>query len=185
MDDALELAQSRDLDLVEVSPTASPPVCKLLDYGRFKYEQTKREREARKGQKHLVLKEIWFRPNVSIHDRAFKTKQIVHFLEDGDKVKVTVRFRGRENAHPELGRILLNKVAEDLADTATIEKPAQFEGRAITMIVAPGKSLQKQLLTATLRPAAATANGHAPAQPPPAPAAAQRSEPVREPQPVA
>ncbi|HLY67049.1 MAG TPA: translation initiation factor IF-3, partial [Chloroflexota bacterium] len=123
IEDALELAQSRNLDLVEVAPTANPPVCKLLDFGRFKYEQTKREREARKGQKQLVLKEIWFRPNVDVHDRVFKTKRIQQFLEEGDKVKVTVRFRGRELAHPERARVLLNHVAEDLQDVANIEKP--------------------------------------------------------------
>jgi len=143
IEDALELAQSRNLDLVEVAPTANPPVCKLLDFGRFKYEQTKREREARKGQKQLVLKEMLFRPNVNTHDRVVKTKRIQHFLEEGDKVKVTVRFRGREMAHPELARRVLTAVTEDLKNLANIEKPAQFEGRAMTMIVSPSKTLLK------------------------------------------
>jgi len=143
IEDALDLAQSRNLDLVEVAPNANPPVCKLLDFGRYKYEQTKREREARKSQKQLVLKEIWFRPNVDSHDRVFKTKKILQFLEEGDKVKATVRFRGRELAHPERGRRLLNQVLEDLQAYANIEKLPLMEGRAMTMIVAPGKALQK------------------------------------------
>jgi translation initiation factor IF-3 len=190
IEDALELAQSRNLDLVEVAPTANPPVCKILDFGRFKYEQTKREREARKGQKQLVLKEIWFRPNVNVHDRVFKTKKIQDFLEEGDKVKVTVRFRGRELAHPELARRVLNAVTDDLSAVANIEKPAQMEGRAMTMIVSPGKALQKLpgQAPAAAHPAAAT-NGAAPANgASPAPAVRQ-SEPVaaavRRPQPVA
>jgi translation initiation factor IF-3 len=176
IEDALDLAQSRNLDLVEVAPNASPPVCKLLDFGRYKYEQTKREREARKSQKQLVLKEIWLRPNVNAHDRVFKTKQIQRFLEEGDKVKVTVRFRGRELAHPELARTVLNYVTEDLKNVANIEKPAQMEGRAMTMIVSPGKALQKP------QPAAvgAPANGASPA-----PATASQREPVAAPQPVA
>ena len=178
IEDALDLAQSRNLDLVEVAPQANPPVCKLLDFGRFKYEQTKREREARKGQKQLVLKEIWFRPNVNVHDRVFKTKQIQRFLEEGDKVKVTVRFRGRELAHPEMGRTLLNFVTEDLKAVANIEKPAAMEGRAMTMIVSPGKALQKLLQAPTV--AGAPLNGAAPAAAPREPVAAATA-----PQPVA
>jgi len=191
IEDALELALSRNLDLVEVAPTANPPVCKLLDYGRFKYEQTKREREARKGQKQLILKEIWFRPNVNTHDRVFKTKQIQRFLEEGDKVKVTVRFRGRELAHPELARTVLGQVTEDLKEVANIEKPAQMEGRAMTMIVGPGKALQKLLagVPAAAAKAPAAPNGAAPAPRPAAPPAAAPSQPmaqqVRSPQPVA
>mgnify|MGYP001210835086 CR=1 FL=1 len=185
IEDALDLAQGQNLDLVEVAPTANPPVCKLLDFGRFKYEQTKREREARKGQKQLVLKEIWFRPNVDDHDRVFKTRQIRKFLEEGDKVKATVRFRGRELAHPELGRRLLARVSDDLEAVASIEKPATMEGRAMTMIVAPGKALQKPQLPTAVRPAS---NGSAPAPASQAAAnvsAARHSEPVRTPVPVA
>ncbi|MBV9119914.1 MAG: translation initiation factor IF-3 [Chloroflexi bacterium] len=191
LEEALELAQEKNLDLVEVAPTANPPVCKLLDFGRFKYEQTKREREARKGQKQLVLKEIWFRPNVDDHDRNFKTKQIQRFLEEGDKVKVTVRYRGRELAHPELGRTVLNRVATDLENLASIEKPATMEGRAMTMIVAPGKALQKlhqqqHPVASGARPVdaatgtAASATSTAPSEQP-----VPVSQPVRTPQPVA
>ncbi|HEX6512272.1 MAG TPA: translation initiation factor IF-3 [Chloroflexota bacterium] len=188
IEDALELAQSRNLDLVEVAPTANPPVCKILDYGRFKYEQTKREREARKGQKQLILKEIWFRPNVNSHDRLFKTKQIQRFLEEGDKVKVTVRFRGRELAHPELGRTVLNAVTEDLKTVANIEKPAAMEGRAMTMIVAPSKTVQKPAPGAQPPRPEAAANGTAASGPAPSAPPAQRqpvATPAREPQPVA
>lgn len=187
IEDALDLAQSRNLDLVEVSPTASPPVCKLLDFGRFKYEQTKKERDARKTHKQLVLKEIWFRPNVNSHDRIFKTKQIQKFLEEGDKVKVTVRFRGRELAHPELGRNVLNLVTEDLKTVANIEKPAMMEGRAMTMIVSPGKALQKPPIGTAAVKIEASGNGAGPARVAPASPAGQR-EPVaagRPAQPVA
>ncbi len=185
IEDALELAQARNLDLVEVAPNANPPVCKLLDFGRFKYEQTKREREARRGQKQLVLKEIWFRPNVNVHDRVFKTKQIQRFLEEGDKVKVTVRFRGRELAHPERGRNVLASVTEDLKAYANIEKLPQMEGRAMTMIVSPGKALQKHPAGAPAAPKPEVApNGASPT-----PSAASQREPVatpvRRPQPVA
>ena len=161
IDDALKLAQSRNLDLVEIAPSANPPVCKLLDYGRFKYEQTKREREARKSQKQLVLKQIWFRPNVNVHDRLFKTKQILRFLEEGDKVKVTVRFRGREITHPELARRVLARVTDDLSSAGSIEKPAMLEGRAMTMIVAPGKGARKPHPPAVTTGAEAARSGQA------------------------
>jgi translation initiation factor IF-3 len=182
LEDALDLAQSRSLDLVEVAPNAAPPVCRLMDFGRFKYEQTKKQREARKGTKQLVLKEIWFRPNVDDHDRDFKTKQIVKFLEEGDKVKATVRFRGRELAHVELGKNVLSKVADALEGVANIEKQPLMEGRAMTMIVAPGKALQKtHVPPAGTRPlGSAPEEGAAPAaQPRPV------SQPVRTPAPVA
>ena len=189
IEDALELAQSRNLDLVEVSPNANPPVCKLLDFGRFKYEQTKKERDARKSHKQLVLTEIWFRPNVNSHDRIFKTKQIQKFLEEGDKVKVTVRYRGRELAHPELGRNVLNAVTEDLKQVANVEKPAAMEGRAMTMIVSPGKALQKPPAGAPAARPEAPANGAQPAPAAAAPAPRTQREPVatpvRPPQPVA
>lgn len=116
-----------------------PPVCKLMDYGRYKYEQTKREREARKNQKIVELKEVRLRPKIDDHDVAFKTRHIEDFLKHGDKVKVTVIFRGREIAHPEIGRQLLETMATNLKAVANIEKPPAMEGRNMTLILSPGQ----------------------------------------------
>ncbi len=137
---ALALARERDLDLVEVSPMAVPPVCKLMDWGRFKYEQAKKENEARKHQKTIELKEIRIRPRTDEHDLGVKVRKIEEFLGEGDKVKVSVIFRGRENAHPELGRVVLDKVIAELKNVATLERPPIMEGRMITMVMsrAPG-----------------------------------------------
>jgi len=137
---ALALARERGLDLVEVSPMASPPVCKLMDYGRFKYEQAKRESEARKHQKTTELKEIRMRPRTDDHDLSVKVRKIEEFLGDGDKVKVGVIFRGREMAHPELGRHLLERVIAELKGAAVIERPPSMEGKMVSMILsrAPG-----------------------------------------------
>jgi translation initiation factor IF-3 len=137
---AIELAQSRDLDLVEVAPNVNPPVCRLLEYGRFRYEQTKKEREARKNQKIVELKEIRLRPKISEHDLESKAKRAVKFLEEGDKVKVTVLFRGRELAHPQLGRELLVEMADRLKDVAMIERSPSVEGKTMFMILAKGKT---------------------------------------------
>jgi len=139
---ALELARERGYDLVEVAPTSLPPVCRLLDYGKFKYEQTKKEREARKKQKAVYLREVRMRPKIGEHDMAFKLRIIKKLLEEGDKVKVTVLFRGREITHPELGRELLDRVAKELAPIATVEKAAAMDIRSMHMILAPGKSLK-------------------------------------------
>jgi translation initiation factor IF-3 len=137
---ALEKARELNLDLVEVAPNAIPPVCRLLDYGRFKYEQTKKEREARKNQKTVELKEIRLRPKISEHDFDSKARRAVKFLEDGDKVKVTVLFRGRELAHPELGRELLQEMADKLKDVAVVERSPMSEGKTIFMILTRGKT---------------------------------------------
>jgi len=134
---ALDMARSENVDLVEVSPMAQPPVCKILDYGRFKYEQTRKEREARKTQKTQTLKEMRLSPRMSEHDLGFKTKLIQDFLQEGDKVKVTLRFRGRENAHPEIGRTVLEEVARRLNGLGTVERLPLLEGRAMTMILSP------------------------------------------------
>jgi translation initiation factor IF-3 len=134
---ALEIARSRNLDLVEVGPTSQPPVCRLLDYGKYKYEQTRKEREARKNQKTQTLKEMRLKPNIGEHDLDFKTKLIVGFLREGDKVKVTVNFKGRQNAHPELGRQVLEEVARRLDGSGSIERSPLLEGRAMTMILTP------------------------------------------------
>ena len=128
---ALRIAEERGLDLVEVAPAASPPVCRLLDYGKFRYEATRKEREARKVRKSKVtneLREVRFRTRIGVHDRAAKTRLVKRLLDQGSKVKVIVMFRGREIAHPELGMTLLRLVAEDLADDARLERPPGFEG---------------------------------------------------------
>lgn len=137
---ALEIARDRDLDLVEVSPNAMPPVCKLMDYGRFKYEQAKKENEARKNQKTIAFKEIRMRPRTDEHDVAVKTRKIHEFLADGYKVRVSVQFRGPDMRHPEIGRKLLEGIMEDLKGLATIERTPVMEGRIMSMIVsrAPG-----------------------------------------------
>ncbi len=131
---ALALARERDLDLVEVSPMALPPVCKLMDWGRFKYEQAKRENEARKHQKTVELKEIRMRPRTDEHDLGVKVRKIEEFLAEGDKVKVGVLFRGREMAHPELGRVVLDRVTAELKSSAVLERPPIMEGKMMSMI---------------------------------------------------
>lgn len=136
---ALDAAAERKLDLVEVNPTANPPVCKLLDYGRFQFEQSKRQRESSKTQKTLTIKEIRFRPNVGEHDVFTKEKAIREFLEEGNKVKIVVRMRGRELAHPERAGFLLDALAERLKPHVT-ERPAQADARTRTMIVSPAKT---------------------------------------------
>ncbi|MGQ9676249.1 MAG: translation initiation factor IF-3 [Chloroflexota bacterium] len=135
--EALRLARERNLDLVEVAPTAVPPVCRLLDYGKFKYEQTKKEREARKHQKVSLLKEVRMTPKIDEHDLDFKSRAARRFLENGDKVKVTVRFKGRELAHPQIGRQVLEAMAEKLKGVAAVERPPAIEGRTMTMTLSP------------------------------------------------
>lgn len=138
--EALARARERNLDLVEVAPTAVPPVCRLLDYGKFRYEQTKKEREARKHQKVVLLKEVRVTPKIDEHDLDFKTRNVQKFLESGDKVKVSVRFKGRELAHPQLGRQVLEQVAERLKSVGTVERLPAMEGRTMSMIVSPIQS---------------------------------------------
>lgn len=135
--DALRMAQEKELDLVEIAPNAKPPVCRIMDFGKFKYEQSKREKEARKKQKIISVKEVKIRPNIEDHDLEVKTKNAVKFLNEGDKVKVTLMFRGRELAHAELGKQLLSRVAEITKDIATIERHPKVEGRNMIMILAP------------------------------------------------
>jgi len=137
---AFDIARDRNLDLVEVSPNAMPPVCKLMDYGRYKYEQAKKENEARKHQKTITLKEIRMRPRTDDHDVEVKTRKIQEFLADGDKVRVSVQFRGPDMRHPDIGRKLLDGIAEELKGIATIERSPVMEGRMMSMIVsrAPG-----------------------------------------------
>jgi translation initiation factor IF-3 len=135
--EALERAANVGLDLVEVSPTASPPVCKILDFGRYKYEMQKRANEARKKQKTIDVKEIKMRPNIDDHDYNVKLKSIQKFLNEGDKVKVTMRFRGREMAHQDLGQKLLEKVRDEVSDQAKVESSPKVEGRQMIMVIAP------------------------------------------------
>ncbi len=137
IEEALEKAAGAGLDLVEVSPTAEPPVCKILDYGKYKYVEQKRRSEARKKQKTIEVKEIKMRPNIDTHDYDFKMKAIRKFIGEGDKVKVTIRFRGRELAHQELGKQLLEKVRAETDDEAKIEQFPAMEGRQMIMVLAP------------------------------------------------
>ena len=134
---ALELAENAGLDLVEISPNAEPPVCKIMDFGKYKYVQQKRESEARKKQKIIEIKEIKFRPGTDTHDYDVKMRNVFKFLENGDKVKITLRFRGREMAHLNLGRELLERVAEDVQEMGKVENMPKMEGRQMTMMIGP------------------------------------------------
>ena len=135
--EALAIAQEAGLDLVEIAPNADPPVCKLLDYGKFKYQEQKKAAEARKKQKIVEVKEIKFRPMIDDHDYEVKMRSMKRFFEEGDKVKVTLRFRGREMAHQELGARLLDRVKSEFASTAKVEMEPRLEGRQMVMVMAP------------------------------------------------
>jgi translation initiation factor IF-3 len=135
--EALAIAQEAGLDLVEIAPNADPPVCKLLDYGKFKYQEQKKAAEARKKQKIVEVKEIKFRPMIDDHDYEVKMRSMKRFFEEGDKVKVTLRFRGREMAHQELGARLLDRVKTEFASTAKVEMEPRLEGRQMVMVMAP------------------------------------------------
>jgi translation initiation factor IF-3 len=134
---ALEMARRHDLDLVEVAPTATPPVCRLLDYGKYKYEQSKKEREQRRNQKVSLLREVRLRPKIDTHDFDAKTRTVRKLLGEGDKVKVTVRFRGREITHPEIAWNLLQRMTESLQGMAAIARQPVIEGRSMTVILSP------------------------------------------------
>ena len=136
---ALILADEAGLDLVEISPNANPPVCKIMDFGKYKYEQQKKESEARKKQKTIEVKEIKFRPNTDTHDYEVKMRSVTKFLDNGDKVKITMRFRGREMAHQELGRQLLERVASDTNEIGKVDSIPKLEGRQIVMMINPSK----------------------------------------------
>ena len=135
--EALAKAEGYGLDLVEVAPNAEPPVCKILDYGRFRYEAQKKKNEARKKQKVIEVKEIKMRPNIDTHDYEVKMRSIHRFIEEGDKVKVTMRFRGREMVHQEIGKQVLDRVREEMEATAKVEQFPKLEGRQMTMVMAP------------------------------------------------
>lgn len=140
--EALQMARDRGLDLVEVAPNAMPPVCRLMDYGKFRYEQSRKERESRKHQHVVELKEVRIRPKIDDHDLETKGRQAAKFLNAGDKVKITVLFRGREMAHPDIGRGLLDQMADFLRPHATVEQPPRMEGRTMTMFLNPLKPKQ-------------------------------------------
>ncbi len=138
--EAIRLSEQAGLELVEVSPEASPPVCRIMNYGKFKYQQEKRKSAAKKKQKQIHIKEIKLRPVTEEADYQVKLRSIFRFLEEGDKAKVTVRFRGRELTHPELGMQLMERIIGDLAENAVVEQRPKFEGRQIVMVVGPKKS---------------------------------------------
>jgi len=133
----MEIANERKLDLVNVAPTAKPPVCKILDYGKYKYEISKKEKEAKKNQKIINIKEIRLTPNIETHDLNTKANRAIEFLKDGDKVKVAVRFRGREMGHTEMGKVVIDDFLKIVGEYAIIEKAAKLEGRNMTMFLAP------------------------------------------------
>jgi len=139
--DALTIARNLDLDLVEVAGNANPPVCRLMDYGKWKYEQSQRAKEARKKQTHVVIKEMKFRPKIDAHDYETKRNHVRRFLEEGAKVKLTIMFRGRENTHPELGERILTRVATEVDDVAHIEASPKLDGRNMVMVLAPNKKV--------------------------------------------
>jgi translation initiation factor IF-3 len=175
--DALEMARNRGLDLIEVAPLARPPVCRIMDYGKYKYLQGKRSRDARKKRAGEV-KGIRMRPLIDEHDLAFKLKHAIRFLQEGNKVKFTVNFRGRDRSHPEFARRTLERVAEQTAELATVEKMPSFEGRSMTMILTPrpvSESRQKRPPKPKPKPAESPPSEPKPAEPPP-PAPEEDSE---------
>lgn len=134
---ALNLAEERGFDLVEISPNAEPPVCKIMDYGKFKYEEKKKSLEAKKKQKIVEIKEVKFRPAIGQHDYDVKLKSIVRFIEEGDKVKITLKFKGRELAHQEIGMEVINRIKEDCKEIIKVELEPRMEGKQILMIISP------------------------------------------------
>lgn len=143
IDEATRLAEEAGLDLVEIVPNAEPPVCRVMDYGKFKFEQNKKAQVARKKQKQIHVKEIKFRPGTEEGDYRVKLRKLVEFLEGGDKAKVTIRFRGREMAHKELGSRLLDRVEEELKEYATVEQRPKMEGRQMVMVLSPTKTTKR------------------------------------------
>jgi translation initiation factor IF-3 len=148
LNEALWLAEQLDLDLVEVAPNAKPPVCRLMDYGKYKYEQSVKAREARKKQTRTTIKELRMKVRIGEHDFDITRRKAQDFLEEGDKVKVTVRFRGREQERPAFGKELLDRLAEELSDVAVTEQTAKLEGRSMTMVLAPSRKTKASVETA-------------------------------------
>ena len=138
--DAQKIADDKRLDLVKISPTAKPPVCKIMDYSKFRFEQSKKEKEARKKQRTIEIKEIRLSPNIDTHDINVKVKKAIEFLKDGDKVKITIRFRGRELGRTEIAHVILNDLAQKLSEYGNIEKPPKMEARTMAMFMSPKKT---------------------------------------------
>ncbi len=182
VEDALRVALEADLDLVEVAPDARPPVCKIMDYGKFKYETAQKARESRKNQQQTVIKEQKLRPKIDDHDYETKKRNVIRFLEAGSKVKVTIMFRGREQSRPELGYRLLQRLGADVAELGFVETSAKQDGRNMTMVLAPHKGAktraQAQQSAAAPRAVAAPPASSAPA--PTAPAPSPAAEPAAE-----
>jgi translation initiation factor IF-3 len=156
--DALRQAKDLDLDLVEVAPQADPPVCRIMDYGKYKYERDIRQKEARKKQSRVDVKEIKFRPKIDPHDYATKKGHVVRFLNAGARVKVTIMFRGREMAHTELGRRILDRLVDDLADIAVVDSVPKQDGRNMIMVIAPAKKKETEHTEAAPEPGAPAAS---------------------------
>jgi translation initiation factor IF-3 len=185
--DALRYAQERELDLVEVAPDARPPVCRVLDYSKYKYEQAQKVKQARKHQQQITIREIKFRPKIALNDYNTKKGHVTRFLKGKDKVKITIMFRGREVAHPERGTALLEKIAEDLGDLAVVEQRPLQDGRNMTMLLAPSKAVlagefdkngsASEAAASESAPAPRAATP-APAEPAAAPAEAVTAEPA-------
>ncbi|MHB1844680.1 MAG: translation initiation factor IF-3 [Deltaproteobacteria bacterium] len=178
VEQALQVSQESGLDLVEISPTAKPPVCKIMDYGKFKYDEKKRQAQARKKQAVVQIKEVKFRPKTDDHDFDFKVRNVRRFLEEGDKAKLTLMFRGREIVHKDIGQKVLARVVEALKDVAILEQTARMEGRSMFMILAPNPKM-KQKSSAPSQPSAQTSASPRPqSQPPRAPSQAPAQVPV-------
>jgi len=157
--EALTIARGLDLDLVEVAPMANPPVCRIMDYGKFKFDEAQRAKESRRKTVHVGIKEMKYRPKIGPGDFDTKTRQVARFLVEGHKVKLTIMFRGREVFHPELGKRILDRVAEELGDSAKIESEPRLDGRNMVMVLAPDKRARQAAASRAARDEAAEANG--------------------------
>jgi translation initiation factor IF-3 len=151
IDEAMRRAGEADLDLVEVAPQANPPVCRIMDYGKYKYERALRQKEARKKQARIEVKEIKFRPKIDRHDYETKKGHVIRFLNAGARVKVTIMFRGREMAHTELGKRILDRLVEDLDGLATVDQPSKLDGRNMVMVIAPTKKPARKVAPDSVR----------------------------------
>jgi translation initiation factor IF-3 len=178
--EALHIAREHDLDLVEVAPNANPPVCKIMDFGKYKYEQDVRRKESRRKTSNVVIKEMKFRPKIDEHDYSTKTKHVERFLNEGSKVKITIMFRGREMAHPELGKKILDRIAEQVKDVGNVEAAPRVDGRHMLMVLAPVKKQEPKSGSKprSVRPADAPGPAEAGEAPPAAAEVAPEASPA-------